>query len=55
VIVPVEPFAANGNLGLNCLSQPRGKSMFLHLLTESTTMTGKQMSQQTISIVESSP
>ncbi len=25
VILPVEQFAANGNVGLNCLSQPRGQ------------------------------
>jgi len=32
VVVPVEPFAANGNVGLNCLSQPRGQPQKLSKL-----------------------
>jgi hypothetical protein len=32
VVVPVELFAANGNVSLNCLSQPRGQPQFKTLL-----------------------
>jgi hypothetical protein len=31
VVLPVEKFAANGELSLNCLSHPRGQPHYAHL------------------------